>query len=75
MLSYSTWHDGFLAGGALGGVLMGVTLCAEKLFILSCKWLFCQRAAAFGTLEALLMPVVIHIRQILSNKHIDSVNH
>lgn len=54
-----TWHDSFLAGGTLGGVLMGVTLCAEQEFILGSKGLFHQRAAALGTLKALLMPVAV----------------
>ncbi len=32
--SLPTWHDGFLALVALGGVLIGVALSAEELFIL-----------------------------------------
>lgn len=31
---FCTWHNGFLALMALGGILVGVALCAEELFIL-----------------------------------------
>lgn len=33
-LVFRTWHNGFLALMALGGILIGVALCAEELFIL-----------------------------------------
>lgn len=60
-----TWHDGFLAGGALGGVVVGIALGAEQQVILGSKGLFHQRAAALCTLETLLMPVAILVGQIL----------
>lgn len=60
-----TWHDGFLAGGALGGVVVGVALGAEQQVILGSEGLFHQRAAALCTLETLLVPVVILVGQIL----------
>lgn len=63
--SLCTWHDGFLAGGTLGGVIVGVAFSAQQQIIFGGKGLLHQRAAALGTLEALLMPVAILIRQIL----------
>lgn len=60
-----TWHDGFLAGGALGGVIMGVALGAEQQIIFGCERLFHQRAATLGTLKALLVPVAILVGQVL----------
>lgn len=61
----STWHDGLLAGVALGGVVVCVAFSAEQQILLGCKSLFYQCATALGTLEALLMPVAILIGQIL----------
>lgn len=66
-LSYAqlTWHDGFLACGALGRVVVGVALGAEQQVILGSEGLFHQRAAALCTLETLLVPVAILVGQIL----------
>lgn len=61
----STWHDGFLALMALGGILIRVALGAEELLILGGEGLVHQRAFALETLETLLMPVTILIGQIL----------
>lgn len=60
-----TWHDGFVAGGALGGVVVGVALGAEQQLVLGSEGLLHQRAAAFCTLETLLVPVAILVGQIL----------
>ena len=54
-----TWHDGFLALVALGGILIGVALSAEELFILGGKGLVHQRALALEAHETLLMPVTV----------------
>lgn len=54
-----TWHDGFLAGVALGGVIISVAFVAEQKVIFGSKGLFHQRAATCCALEALLMPVTI----------------
>lgn len=53
------WHDGFLALVALGGILIGVALSAEELFILGGKGLVHQRALALEAHETLLMPVTV----------------
>lgn len=37
---HRTWHDGFFAGGTLGGVIMGVAFCAEQQVILGSKGFF-----------------------------------
>lgn len=60
------WHDGLLAGGALGGIVVGVTLCAQQQLVFGSEGFLHQRAAAFGTLEALLMPVPVLVRQVLT---------
>lgn len=60
-----TWHDSFLAGGAFGGIIIGVAFSAEQQIILGSEGLFHQRAAALCTLEALLMPVAILVGQVL----------
>lgn len=60
-----SWHDGFLTGGALGGVVVGVTLGAQQQLVFGSKGFLHQRAAAFGTLKALLMPVPVLVRQVL----------
>lgn len=69
-----TWHDGFLAVIALGGVLVGVALCAEELLILGGKGLVHQRALALEALEAVLMPVAILVGQILQVQQMDAQN-
>lgn len=61
-----TWHDGFLAGGALGGIIISIAFSAEQQIILGGKGLFHQRAAALCTLETLLVPVAILVRQVLA---------
>lgn len=60
-----TWHDGFLAGGALGGVIIGVAFSAEQQVIFCGKGLFHQRAAALPALETQLVPVTILVGQVL----------
>lgn len=61
-----TWHDGFLACGALGGIIVGVTFGAEQQVVLGGKGLFHKKAAASCTLETLLMPVAILVGQVLA---------
>ena len=65
-LPLHTWHDGLLAGGALGGVLVGVAFGTQELVFLHGEGLLHQRAAALGTLEALLMPVAVFVGEVLS---------
>lgn len=60
-----TWHDGFLALMALGGIFIGVALCAEELFILGGEGFVHQWAFALETLETILMPVAVLVGQIL----------
>lgn len=60
------WHDGLLAGGALGGVIIGVTLGAQQEVVFSREGLLHQRAAALGALETLLMPVAVLVREVLT---------
>lgn len=60
-----TWHNGFLAVVALGGIIIGMTLSAQQHIILGCKCFFHQRAATLGTVETLIMPMTILVRQIL----------
>lgn len=67
LVAFYTWHDGFLALMALGGILIGVALCAEELFILGGEGLVNQRALALETLEAFLVPVAVLVGQILDN--------
>lgn len=67
-VQWRTWHDGLLAGGALGGVLMGVALCAQQQIVFGSKGLLHQRALALGTGEALVVPVAVLIGQILGQR-------
>lgn len=67
LVVFYTWHDGFLALMALGGVLIGVALCAEELFILGGEGLVNQGALALETLEAFLVPMAVLVGQILDN--------
>lgn len=60
------WHDGLLAGGALGGVVVGVTLGAQQQLVFGSEGFFHQRAAALGALKALLVPVPVLVRQVLT---------
>lgn len=62
-----TWHDGFLAVVALGGILIGVALGAEELLILGGEGLVHQRALALEALEAVLVPVAVLVGQILQS--------
>lgn len=64
-LSALTWHYGFLALVALGGVLVGVALSTEELLILGGEGLVYQRALALEALETVLMPVAVLVGQIL----------
>lgn len=66
-----TRHDGFLAGMALGGVLIGVALSAEELLILGGEGLVHQGALALEALETVLVPVTVLVGQILTNGHND----
>jgi len=60
-----TWHDGFLALMALGGILIGVALSAEELFILGGERLVHKRTLALETHETFLVPVAVLVRQVL----------
>lgn len=53
------WHDGLLAGRALGGVVVSVTLCAQQKLVFGSKSFLHQGATAFGTFKTLLMPVSV----------------
>lgn len=53
---------------ALGGVLVGVALGAEQLFILGGEGLVHQRALALEALETVLVPVTVLVGQILEKK-------
>lgn len=59
---------------ALGGVLVGVALCAEELLILGGEGLVHQRALALEALEAVLVPVAILVGQILQVQQMDAQN-
>lgn len=61
----STWHDGFLALVALGGILVGVALSAQELLILGGEGLVHQRALALEAHETVLVPVTVLVGQIL----------
>lgn len=63
-----TWHDGFLALMALGGILIGVALSAEELLILGGEGLVHQRALALEAHEAVLVPVTVLVGQILRER-------
>lgn len=63
--SLPTWHDGFLALMALGGIFIGVALWAEEPFILGGEGFVHQWAFALETLETILMPVAVLVGQIL----------
>lgn len=52
---------------ALGGILIGVALRAEELFILGGEGLINQGALALEALEAFLVPVAVLVGQILNN--------
>lgn len=67
-LSALTWHDGFLALVALGGVLIGVALSTEELLILGGEGLVHQGALALEALETVLMPVAVLVGQILQKQ-------
>lgn len=54
-----TWHDGFLAFVALGGILIGVALSAKELLILGRERFVHQGALALEALETVLMPVSV----------------
>lgn len=69
-----TWHDGFLAVVALGGILIGIALSAEELLILSGEGLVHQRALALEAHEAVLMPVAVLVGQILQAQQSDTQN-
>lgn len=60
-----TWHNGFIAVVALGGIIIGMTFSAQQHIIFGCECFIHQRAAALGTVEALVMPMTILVRQIL----------
>lgn len=57
---------------ALGGILIGVALSAEELFILGGEGLVHQGALALEAHETLLMPVTVLVRQILQQYQMDS---
>lgn len=60
-----TWHNSFLAVVALGGIIIGMTFSAQQHIIFGCECFIHQRAAALGTVETLVMPMTILVRQIL----------
>lgn len=60
-----TWHYGFLALVALGGILVGVALSTEELVILGGEGLVHQGAFALEAFETVLMPVAVLVGQIL----------
>lgn len=60
------WHDGLLAGAALGGVVVGVALGAQQQLVFGSEGFLHQRAAAFAALKALLVPVPVFVRQVLT---------
>ena len=45
---------------------MGVAFGTQELVVLCSEGLFHQRAAALGTIEALLMPVAVFVGEVLS---------
>lgn len=69
-----TWHNSFLAVVALGGIIVGMTLSAQQQIILGCKCFLHQRAATLGTVETLVMPMTILVRQILWINHLISLS-
>lgn len=72
MLSGLTWHYGFLALVALGGILVGVALSTEELLILGGEGLVHQGAFALEALETVLMPVAVLVGQILQEHRRDT---
>lgn len=53
---------------ALGGILIGVALSAEELFILGGEGLVHQRALALEALKTLLVPVTVLVGEILRER-------
>lgn len=60
-----TRHNGLLAVETLRWILIGVAFSTQQDLIFGSKWFLHQRATAFGTLEAPLMPVTAFVGQIL----------
>lgn len=60
-----TRHNGLLAVETLGWVLIRVAFGTQQDLILGGKWFLYQRAIAFGTPEAPLVPVAAFVGQIL----------
>lgn len=56
---------------ALGGILIGVALGAEELFVLGREGLVHKRPLALEAHEALLVPVTVLVRQILQEHQMD----
>lgn len=71
-LSDLTWHYGFLALVALGGILVGVALSTEELLILGGEGLVHQGALALEALETVLMPVAVLVGQVLQEHRRDT---
>lgn len=67
-----TWHYGFLALVALGGILVGVALSTEELLILGGEGLVHQGAFALEAFETVLMPVTVLVGQILQEHRRDT---
>lgn len=67
-----TWHYGFLALMALGGILVGVALSTEELLILGGEGLIHQGAFALEAFETVLMPVTVLVGQILQEHRRDT---
>lgn len=60
-----TWHDGLLAGDALGGELAAVAVIAQQLLALAGERLVGQRAIAAEATEAVLVVMAILVVQLL----------
>lgn len=60
-----TRHNGLLAVETLRRILIRVAFSTEQELVLGSKGFLHQRATAFGTLEARLMPVAAFVGQIL----------
>lgn len=60
-----TRHNGLLTVETLRWILIRVAFSTQQKLVLCSKWFLHQRATAFGTVEASLMPVAAFVGQIL----------
>lgn len=67
---HPTWHDGFLALVALGGVLIGVAFGAEELLVFGGEGLVHKGALTLEALKTVFMPMTVFVGQILQENQL-----